>query len=101
MTAYILGFVTVNDPEAIKEYIDRLPDIHEKYGASILSMSRGKVMLEGEDDSQVVALLEFPDKQSAEAYWYSDEYQEARKIRVGHSEVKAMLIESGDKPGGK
>jgi len=38
--------------------------------------------------------LEFKDKAAAEAYWYSEEYQQAKLIRAGHAIVKAVLIEN-------
>lgn len=94
MAAYIVGFVKTDGSDAIAKYLSRVPAIHEKYGATIICFDNNPTALEEDDDSEVVVLLEFKDKSAAEAYWHSEEYQEARRLRVGHATVKAILIDN-------
>ena len=100
MSAYILGFVKSDGSDSVGEYIRRLPALHEKYGAELICYDNKPTALEEQDDSDVVVLLKFADRESARSYWNSPEYQAARKFRLGHRTVKAVLIESQGQLGG-
>jgi uncharacterized protein (DUF1330 family) len=41
-----------------------------------------------------VVISEWPDKETAEKFWHSEEYSEVKKFREGIADCKVLLIES-------
>ena len=68
----------------------------ERYGGRYVLRAPGVEFLEekwGGDDMSLV-ISEWPDKASAKAWWESDEYQEAKKLREGIGTFQVLLIEA-------
>jgi uncharacterized protein (DUF1330 family) len=85
MSAYLLANVDVSDPEAYKEYAELNTALVQKHGGRFV-VRGGKVeVLEGDWTTHRVVLIEFPDGESARA-WYNDpEYQAIKPIRRRNS----------------
>jgi len=81
MPAYIITRVKVEDPALIKEYMESVPPILSKYGGKFLVRGVPKHTLEGPIESRRVVVIEFPTLSDAEAYYHSEEYTAARKLR--------------------
>ena len=101
MPAYIIGFVTVSDLGPVSEYLSQVPGFHEKWGGKLLSVSRSPETMEGPGtDAETVVLLEFPDYESARAYYEDPGYVAAREIRRDAAAVNTILIDGGGRLGG-
>lgn len=89
---YIIGHITVNDPEAYQEYIIRDTPIIESYGGKPLVRGGDAVTMDGPEYTRHV-VFEFPDFESAKALYNDPEYREVAKIRQANAESMIVLVE--------
>ena len=92
MPAYWIARVTVTDPDPYKLYAESAPAAFEKYNARILARGGRCEHMEGEGRPRNV-VIEFPTYEDALACYNSDEYQSARKHRVGAGEAEIVIVE--------
>lgn len=64
-----------------------------KFGGRYLAKGAEIGLLEGERQPLAMAVLEFPDRARAEAWFASDDYQAAAKIRRGGANNRFLVIE--------
>ena len=95
---YIIGHITVNDPEAYKEYIEKDTPILLRMGAVPIVRGGQAQVMEGETQNRHV-VFEFPSYQSALAAYNDPEYQEVAKIRHGAADSVIVVVEGYDDPG--
>ena len=86
---YIIGHITVNDPEAYKEYVERDTPILLGHGAKPLVRGGDSKSMEGPEFSRHV-VFEFPTYEAALAAYNDPEYQEVMKIR--HRTATSMIV---------
>jgi uncharacterized protein (DUF1330 family) len=96
MKAYVIGHVTVNDPERYKEYTKDVPASLEPFGGKFLVRAGRYETKEGDWNPQRVVVIEFPSYDAAQAWYDSDFYREIVKIRWEASDAKIMIIEGHD-----
>ncbi len=92
MKAYWIARVTVTDPDPYKLYAEAAPEAFKKYNARILARGGRCEHLEGEGRPRNV-VIEFGSYEDALACYNSDEYQAARKHRVGAGEAEIVIVE--------
>jgi len=94
---YWIAHVTVNDPEAYKDYIAANAVAFAKYGARFLVRAGPSEMKVGRlRDRHVV--IEFKDYATALACHGSPEYRHAAALRDKASEVDLVIVEGYDGP---
>jgi uncharacterized protein (DUF1330 family) len=93
MKAYVVFYMkTVHDRQALEEYRKIGGPTLQKFGA-VFRVRRGAFeVLEG-DPILGVVMLEFPSMEQARAWYRSDDYQVALKLRLGASSSQAVLCE--------
>ena len=89
---YWIGNITVKNPEAYKEYVERDTPIIEGYGGRFIVRGGTVAEREGESLDRYV-VIEFPDLESALACWNSPEYQEIAEIRRANSDSRISVVE--------
>ena len=89
---YIIGHVTVRDPEAYKEYVARNTPVLAKFGGRSLVRGGDSETPEGAQYTRHV-IFEYPDFATAKAAYYSPEYQEIMKIRTANADSMIVLAE--------
>ena len=92
---YIIGHVTVTNPEAYKAYAQRNDEIFPRYGGRFLVRGGAARVLEGDLFERHV-VIEFPDYASAQAAYHSAEYQENMKIRLANATGAVVVAEGYD-----
>ena len=95
MTAYLLGRVEITDPERYKEYMKKTPGAIEKYGGKFIVRGGDVVTLEGPGETRRLVLIEFPSLEKAKEFYYSEEYQEAKKLREGAASGQFLAKRGG------
>lgn len=95
MAAYVIADVEVLDREAIKEYQKRVPETLAPFGGRFLVRGGACETLEGDWQPQRVVVIEFPDADSAKAWYNSPAYQEMLPIRWRHSRARFLFIAEG------
>ncbi len=77
-------------------YAVQVAPMIERYGGRYVLRGRGVEFLEeawgGTDMSLIIS--EWPDKATARAWWNSDEYQEAKKLREGLGTFQVLLVDA-------
>ncbi|SFB06338.1 Uncharacterized conserved protein, DUF1330 family [Poseidonocella pacifica] len=89
---YIIGHITVTDPEAYKEYVERDTPILEGLGGRFIIRGGQAEVKEGETLQRHV-VIEFPSFQAALAAYDSPEYQEVAAIRYKTAESVILVVE--------
>lgn len=89
---YIIGHITVNDPEAYKEYIRLDTPILEKLGGRFIVRGGQSETTEGTAENRHV-VIEFPDYQSALNVYHDPGYQEVAEIRRRSATSTIIVVE--------
>lgn len=91
---YVVGLVTVNNKDWIKDYRANNGELLEKHGGRILVRGKPAQVLEGTaPDAHAILVVEFPSMENARA-WYNDpDYQPLIKLRQTGADVDFLLIE--------
>ena len=93
MAAYMVCTMKVHDPETYRKYTALTPATLTRYGGKFLTRGDPIKTCEGEEFTERMVILEFPDKASAEA-WHNDaDYQSASKFRRASSTGRMILQE--------
>ena len=89
---YIVAHVTVRDPDAYREYVERDTPILQGLGGSfVVRGGQSKVMEGSAHDRHVV--IEFPSYQAALDAYNDPEYQEVAEIRRRTADSTIIVVE--------
>ena len=100
MSAFLIAQVKVTDPAWIPDYAAKVHDIAAKHGGRYLSRSPNVRVLEGErPDVSLVALIQFPSVEAAEAFAKDDEYAPFVAARQAGSVSNFHIIDDTDAAG--
>ena len=93
MSAYIIAEVTVTNEEQMKLYREWSTPAMQEHGAEVL-VRGGKVEpLEENWAPARVVVLKFEDLGAAQAYYHSETYTHARKVREGAGSIRMFAVE--------
>ena len=81
MAAYVISEVTARDPEAFANYRLHAEESIRQHGGRYLVRGAQTELLEGERDSQMLVIVEFPSLEQARTWYRSDEYAVALQFR--------------------
>ena len=81
MAAYLIGHITVKDPELWEKYVEGVGKSLEPYKAEIVFRGRRSKVLAGEHTHANTVVIQFPDQEILQDWYYSKEYQELIPIR--------------------
>ena len=93
MSAYVIARVNVTDWEKYKEYAKASPGAIAEFGGKFIARGGEMITLEGPEETSRVVIVEFPSFEQAKAFYYSDTYQAAIKLREGAAEGQFILVE--------
>ena len=96
MAAYMIILARVHDREKfLSGYAAAAAELVNKCGGKYVLRAPGALCLEGGvGDGRSVVMSEWPDMDSARAFWDSPEYQEIKKLREGICDVEVVLVEA-------
>ena len=93
MPAYIIARVQVTDWERYREYTRATPAAIEKFGGRFLVRGGESITLEGPPETGRVVVIEFPSLDKAKAFYRSEEYSRAKKLKEGAATGQFLAIE--------
>ena len=93
MSAYIIAEVTVTDEEQMKRYREWSTRAIQEHGAEVLVRGGQVVPLEEGWAPARVVVLKFKDLEAAQAYFHSETYTQARKVREGAGSIRMFAVE--------
>ncbi len=92
---YIIAQVTVKNPEAYKEYVERdTPILLGHGGKFVIRGGRAQIMEGTAHERQVV--IEFPSFDAAMAAYNDPAYQEVAEIRRRNADSTIILVEGAE-----
>jgi uncharacterized protein (DUF1330 family) len=89
---YIIGHITVKDPEAYREYIERDTPILKRLGGTFVVRGGQSQVVEGAIQERHV-VIEFPSYEAALAAYNDPEYQEVARIRHNTADSVILVVE--------
>jgi uncharacterized protein (DUF1330 family) len=100
MPVYLIADVQVTDDAWIPDYAANVHDIVHKHGGKYLSRSANITNLEGDPlDTTLIALLEFPTLEAAQAFAGDPDYAGYGQARRDGSISKFNIIDDSDVAG--
>ena len=97
MPAYVIGEADIINPNAMKEYGRMVMAAVHKYGGKYLARGARPQVLEG-GPAHNVLIIEFENADAARRWYASPEYQAAKAVRQGNSNLRLILVEDFVKP---
>jgi len=96
MAAFMVIAVKINDREKfIAGYGQEAAKLVAKYGGEYVVLAPGATLLEGTlEGYSSVAVSKWPDKDTALAFWNSEEYAQVKKLREGLADCEVILVEA-------
>lgn len=92
---YIICHISVRNPEAYKEYVEKDTPIIQASGGRFIVRGGQADVVEGELlDRHVV--IEFPSYEQALAAYHDPEYQEVAEIRRRNADATIVVVEGHD-----
>ena len=93
MPAYIIARVQVTDWERYREYTKATPAAIQTYGGRFIVRGGEMITLEGPQESGRVVIIEFPSLDQAKAFYRSEEYSHAKKLREGAATGQFLAVD--------
>jgi uncharacterized protein (DUF1330 family) len=93
MPAYVIVETNVTDHERYERYRDAAPASIAAHEGRYLVRGGELAVFEGDWNPSRVVVLEFPDLETARAWYASEEYGEARKLREGAANLNMVAVE--------
>jgi uncharacterized protein (DUF1330 family) len=93
MPAYVIARVQVTDWEQYREYMKATPAAIARFGGRFVVRGGEMITLEGTQETGRVVIIEFPSLDQARAFYHSEEYSRAKKLREGAATGQFLAIE--------
>ena len=93
MKAYCIVYEIVDDPETFDEYRRQVMPTIEAYEGRFIVRGGAFTALEGEMPYQRIAVLEFPSRAAAEAWYQSPDYQRILPLRSQSARCQFILVD--------
>jgi uncharacterized protein (DUF1330 family) len=90
--AYVIGEADIINPEGMKAYGPMIVAAVKKYGGKYLARGARPQVLEG-GPAHNILIIEFETADAARAWYASPEYQAAKAVRQGNSNLRLILVE--------
>ena len=98
MSAFVLVEVTVTNPEPYAAYRDLAGASVARHGGRFIVRGGEVTTLEGDWNPQRIVVVEFASVDAAKAWYFSDDYQDALRVRQAHSVGKALIVDGCTPP---
>ena len=93
MPAYAILDLKVFDKEKLQDYKNIAPDIIKKFGGKIIIRGGESNTVEGNWSPERIVMIEFPNYETANDWWNSDEYKIATELRKKGAETNVIIID--------
>ena len=91
--AYLVGQITVHNPQAYAVYSTQVPQTIAAFGGKYLVRGGHTTQLEGQAQGERNVVVEFPNRATAEAWYHSDAYQAIIQHRTDNSTGSLALVD--------
>lgn len=91
--AYLVGQITVTNPEAYGVYSAQVPQTIAAFGGKYLVRGGQATQLEGQAQGERNVVIEFPSREIAEAWYNGEAYQRILPYRLNNSTGALVLVD--------
>lgn len=91
--AYLIGQITITNPEGYAHYASQVPQTIAAYGGQYLVRGGKASQVEGQSHGERNVVIEFPSREAAQAWYASDAYQAIIKNRTTNAEGALVLVD--------
>lgn len=96
MTAYVIGNITVKNPEKWAEYRSQVPATLVPWGAELVLRGKQANVLSGDYQHTDTVVIRFPDMDSVEGWHNSPAYQALVPLRKEAADVDLVSFEGDE-----
>jgi uncharacterized protein (DUF1330 family) len=97
MKYYAVAEIDITDRGWVRDYVQNVTAMVERFGGRYLARTANVEKLEGERKTpQVFLLIEWPSREQARAFYESAEYRPYRDSRLGGSRGEFVLVAGED-----
>ena len=93
MSAYFIANIRIHDEDEYQKYLKCVDDVFSNFNGKYLKVDNDPLILEGKWDYSRLVLIEFPDKELLNKWYYSDEYQDILKYRLAAADCDTIVVE--------
>lgn len=93
MTAYLIVRVEVTDPVQYEDYKKLSPAAIAAAGGKFIVRGGEHETLEGEPEHRRIVVAEFDTTEAAKAFYDSELYVEARRVRDGAANMQMVVVQ--------
>jgi uncharacterized protein (DUF1330 family) len=93
MPAYVIVETDIHDPEQYEQYKAASPAAVAGGGGRFIARGGELAVFEGDWNPSRLVILEFPDLEAAKAWYASENYQQAKKLRDGAAHLNMVAVE--------
>ena len=93
MPAYLIVNTNVRDPDAYKEYMQKVTPLVAKAGGKYLVRGGPFAVLEGKWKPTRLVVIEFPDRAAIDAWYASPEYAPLIPLRHRAAETDLVVVD--------
>ena len=93
MKAYVVAIETVHDEAMFAEYRKQVAATLEAFGGRFVARGGKYTMLEGQWQHPRTVIIEFPSRESAEAWYKSPDYQKIIGLRHKSSSGNLIILD--------
>ena len=87
MSAYLIGHITIKDPDKWKTYVDGVRKSLIPFEAEIVFRGKRATVLTGEHPHQHTVVIKFTDQATLQKWYHSDFYQALIPVRDEAADV--------------
>lgn len=92
MSAYIIGRITISDPQGYATYAEQTVALAEQFGGRFLVKGGAQTVIEGNCPDRHV-IIEFPDRQTALEWFNSPEYCRILPLALSASSRDLVIVD--------
>lgn len=93
---YMIARVRIDDMEQYRKYMAVTPGAIASHGGRFIVRGGRHETVEGETETDRIVVVEFPSYDAAKAFYFSETYQEAIKLRENAGAAQFVLVEGYD-----
>ena len=90
---YVIAQIAVTDPEAYPAYVEQVETIVRKFGGEFLVRGGRAKSYESAPLGDRNVVIRFPDFEAAQAWYHSDDYADAKVLRMAASNSIQTIVE--------
>lgn len=90
---YVIAQITVTDETTYPAYVEMVQPIIEKFGGEFLVRGGKSENYEGTPPGERNVVIRFPSYQAAHDWYHSDDYADAKRLRMSASTSVQTIVE--------